>query len=179
MPPRKVDLTKRPSVEETNLSSRLADIIEGLPNIKQTLETPSNVTTKPNKTEKENKALNDISDVIENARMLVSLPVLSETTITIQSLGQDIYLIDNKIEVLKEEEFNKFISSLVKKKLNITVPETPSSSPKGTICERMRCSRRQHLDVNGRIAFIQGAVQGEDLGCIRVRCATALPSRRR
>ncbi len=185
MPPRKVDTTKIPTIEDRALSSRAAGIIASLPTAPEADPVTSIPSASPpvvKSDKKEENRLVSVGDMIERARTVVNLTVQAETTLTIQSLGRDIFVVNGEVQVLKGEEFKVFISKFIKDRLSITdaTSITPLTNPRyGAVCQRNRCSRRLQFDNNDRQIRIGNFVTGDALGCLRVNCSTARPTPRR
>jgi len=119
----------------------------------------------------------EMSEAIIRARQ-ISLPVLQDITVSIQTLGSDIYVIDGKVQPIPQgnlvQFFGQYITGLVTQ--STLTGRDPAAG--GVPCSKNRCSRRIQADSNGKKVINSGYQIDDGLRCIRTRCSAAKPTRR-
>jgi hypothetical protein len=174
MATRKVDPSQIPTVDQRAMSSRMESMLGSLP----PTPAPPIATTPLTPSEKtEEKRLVDVGEMVEKARAVVNLTVLAEATVTVQSLGRDIYVVDGEIQVLDGDKFKNFLANYMTSRLGGSTAPVGTAGPKGPICGRGRCSRREQYDDKGKLISARERVIGANMGCVRTICSTASPRR--
>jgi hypothetical protein len=179
MPARKVDAEK---AQIQHIKDRMSNLLEevSIPPTVTPIPTPKKVTTTPTTIPTTQPTDNEIADTIAAVRKTVALSVLTDITISIQFLGNDIYIVDKEVRSLPPKELGAFFSQHIHTKLGLGPTQSVIPTPllREQPCGKQRCSRRIHLNtLGGEIPARGYRAPGPERRCARLRCSNANPSR--